>query len=164
MAKLTGEALLAYVQEYGSSTPENQLAIATGYCTKKRDSDVVIPHKQQMFRALLSAKGLGTFVTERPVGTPRKPSGSLQAGGRGLVSLTAAYTRQLGVAPGDRVVVQAITDEDVVRVSGPALIIHKAEDPTIPAEGPGDDAPEEEEEDGILGATPIDPSRLQMVA
>jgi hypothetical protein len=163
MAKLTGEALLAYVDEHGKSMPENQLAIATGYCTKKRDSEVVIPHKQQMFRALLAAKGLGTFVTERPVGTPRKPSGSLQAGGRGLVSLTAAYTRQLGVAPGDRVVIQAIDGETVVRVSGPALIIHKAET-QVPFDEPEGEDPEEEEEDDILGATAVDPGRLQMVA
>jgi len=161
MAKLTGEELLAYVNEHGKSVPENQLAIATGYCTKKRDSDVVIPHKQQMFRALLAAKGLGTFVTERPVGTPRKPSGSLAAGGRGLVSLTAAYTRQLDVAPGDRVVIQAIDGETVVRVSGPALIIHKAET-QAPGEQPEDEQPEEEDEPEILGA--VDPSRLQMVA
>lgn len=161
MAKLTGDALLAYVQEHGSSTPENELAIATGYCTKKRDSDVVVPHKQQMFRALLAAKGLGTFVTEAPVGTPRKPKGSLLAGGRGLVSLTGAYTRQLGVTPGDRVLIQVITEEDVVRVSGPALIIHKS-DPTTPVEEPEDEAPEEEDETEILGA--VDPSRLQMVA
>jgi hypothetical protein len=162
MAKLTGEALLAYVQERGSSTPENELAIATGYCTKRRNSDVIIPHKQQMFRALLAAKGLGTFVTERPVGTPRKPSGSLAAGGRGLVSLTAAYTRQLGVAPGDRVVIQAIDGETVVRVSGPALVIHKAETQT-PGEEPEDGEPEEEEEE-ILGAGAIDHSRLVIAA
>jgi hypothetical protein len=162
MAKLTGDDLLAYVNEHGASMPENQLAIATGYCTKKRDSDAVIPHKQQMFRALLAAKGLGAFVTERPGGNiHRKPSGSLAAGGRGLVSLTAAYTRQLGVAPGDRVVIQAIDGETVVRVSGPALIIHKAETQT-PGEEPEDEQPEDEDESPILGA--VDPSRLQMVA
>jgi hypothetical protein len=162
MAKLTGEALLAYVQAHGNSVPENELAIATGYCTKKRDSDVVIAHKQQLFRALLAAKGLGTFVTQAPVGTPRsKPSGSLLAGGRGLVSLTAAYTRQIDVTPGDRVTIQVITDEDVVRVSGPALVIHKMET-QVPFDEPEDEEPEEEDEPEILGA--VDPARLTLVA
>jgi hypothetical protein len=161
MAKLIGDELLAFVQERGSTMPESQLAIATGYCTKKRDSDVVIPHKQQMFRALLAAKGLGTFVTEAPAGTPRKPSGSLKAGGRGLVSLTAAYTRQIDVAANDRVVIQTVDGESVVRVSGPALVIHKAE--IGPGEGEGEGEEETDDEEGITPAA-IDHSRLQMVA
>lgn len=157
-AGLTGAALLALIEEKGKTLPENQLAIEAGWCTKKKDGTVVA-HVNKMLRASLAAKGVEAFIVPATDGRQRA-NGFLRVGKRGLISLTAAYTRQLGLAEGDEVKIE------VAEVEGMAPVIEISK-VAATAEGPGEEPGEEDEEgeeDDFGGITAIDPSRLAIAA
>jgi hypothetical protein len=144
---LKGEELLAIISEKGKTMPENELAIEAGWCTKRKDGTVTA-HVSRMFRAALAAKGVEAFTVPATAGRQRA-NGFLRVGKRGLISLTAAYTRQLGLQEGDEVAIE------VSEVEGMPPVI---EITAIP------EPAEKEEEDDKGTGVGIDPARLAIVA
>jgi hypothetical protein len=157
---LTGAALLALMKEKGKDLPENQLAIEAGWCTKRRNGTTVA-HVSKMFRHALAATGVEDFVAPATEGRQRA-NGFLRVGKRGLISLTGAYTRQLGLAEGDEVKLEVAEVEGLAPVLEISKVIATPIAPPAPPED--EDEEDEEDEDDSEEITAIDPSRLLIAA
>ena len=154
---LKGDELLALIKEKASTMTETELAIEAGWCTRKKDG-AVTAHVNKMLREALAAKGLESFGS--PATGRKRANGFLRVGKRGLISLTGAYTRQLGLAEGDEVKVEVAEVEGMA----PVIEISKLTATTTAAGGTDEEDEEDEEEDDSEEIAAIDPKRLTIAA
>jgi hypothetical protein len=154
---LKGEELLALIKEKASTMTEAELAIEAGWCTRKKGG-AVTAHVSKMLREALAAKGLESFSS--PTTGRTRANGFLRVGKRGLISLTGAYTRQLGLAEGDEVKIEVADVEGMAPVIEISKLTADVAAPVVPDE----EDEEDEEEDDSEEITAIDPRRLVIAA
>ena len=95
--KLKGPELLNFVKS-NPELDEGELAIEAGYYVSLHGKKCA--KRAQFHRSLLAARGI---ELKHPGAPEREPSCRLTVGSRGQAFLSAAYTKKLGLKPGDTI-------------------------------------------------------------
>ena len=120
MARLTGQALLDYVKQQ-EGTDRDAIIEGAGYIVRRGEK--VSLQRTKFFEALSQAQGLD--LGPAPVATRSTPAGfgaraqyRIKVGAKGLLPVSAAYTKQVGLTPGSYATVE---------IDAGAIVLYPAE-------------------------------------
>lgn len=118
--RLIGQALIDYMLQ-NKGQPEKELAKNAGYWRQKKDGSVVTNIKA-MYQQFAKAQGVHIAGIKSVPDRRRGPKGNILKcqDKTGMVPLSQAWLRQIGVAPGARVQVEVLPEGDGQR---PALLV-----------------------------------------
>lgn len=126
---LTGTELLSKVKELNDAKISSLAKIleATGYYTVKADGSTV-QHKAAFYKAMSEAQ-VGEIHDDLPSrsGTGRAPTNRLTVGSNGVVALSACYSKQIGLEPGEKVKVEVYDTPTKVSIPGECIVLRFAE-------------------------------------
>ena len=102
MARLTGQALLDYVKQQ-EGTDRDAIIEGAGYIVRRGEK--VSLQRTKFFEALSQAQGLDlgnapTTNRTTPAGFGARAQYRIKVGAKGLIPVSAAYTKQVGLTPG----------------------------------------------------------------
>ena len=118
--RLIGQALIDYMTQ-NSGQPEKELAKNAGYWRQKKDGSIVINAKE-MYQQFARAQGVKVTGVKSLGEKRRRSVGNIlrcQAK-TGIVPLSQAWLRQIGVDPGGRIQVEVLPESNGQK---PALMI-----------------------------------------
>lgn len=96
---LTGKALLQKVKD-NSELSKRELAKECGYYTETKDSEIRA-NLTSFYDALLEARGIVLEPNKEKDGRGREPSYLVTVHSNGQIVIGSAYTREMGLEPGD---------------------------------------------------------------
>ena len=114
--RIVGAELVSFVKK-NPQLSKSELAQATGYVTAKKDGDLRV-NITAMTEALMEATGIvfgKSGVTRGPGG--RKLSGVARVQGNKNLLVGAAYTKQLGLEPGDQFKIVLNSKNNTIRLT-----------------------------------------------
>tara|TARA_B100000482_G_C12495183_1_gene254295 strand:- start:26 stop:409 length:384 start_codon:yes stop_codon:yes gene_type:complete len=111
-AKLTGQALLAYVQE-NSGLDMATMIEGAGYSAMRNGRPGL--KKTEFFTALSAAQGITIGETLSQSQSSRQPNYQVKASSRGVIPLSSCYANMLDVQPGEYVKIER--EDDVLILS-----------------------------------------------
>ena len=111
-SKLTGEALLAYVQE-NSGLDMATMIEGAGYSAMRNGKPGL--KKTEFFKELSAAQGITIGETHSQNPSTRQPNFLVKASSRGVIPLSGCYANMLDVQPGEYVKIEQ--EDDVLILS-----------------------------------------------
>ena len=96
--QLTGQELLSYLQQQPQNQDLDTTIRGAGYVQSRGGNEGVL--RTKFFTAVSAAQGLQLGPSLSRNGQGKDPSFRLKVGPRGLVPVSAAYTKKLGWEPG----------------------------------------------------------------
>lgn len=127
MSRLVGQALLDFVRQKGAEGVDRDTVVEmAGYVARRGDKKSL--QRTRFFEAIAQANGLALGPIVAPTtrsGFGAQPTYRVKVGKNGLLPVSAAYTRQIGLTPGSYGEIQI--DED-------AIVIFLAKDQKASAE------------------------------
>lgn len=105
MARLTGDALLAYVRDR-EGADRDEIIEGAGYVVRRGDKTSL--QRVKFFEALSQAQGLDLGAAPVQGNSKHGPRAGyrIKVGAKGLVPISAAYTKQVGLVPGSYATVE----------------------------------------------------------